>query len=201
MSAPYRLSHAVSTRVGLPVLPFGLNDATERARAAAFEELYKTTFPRIYAFLRCQVSTVETAQELVGRVFLKAYNHRLKAPASDIGRMQWIFRIAHTTLIDYWRVEKRREAVSVPLDELAELPTESENPEAAYARKERSAQVIRGMSTLSDHDRMMLALKFSAQRTNREISGILGLSEGAVCMRLLRALRRLREQLQVMGWP
>jgi RNA polymerase sigma factor (sigma-70 family) len=52
------------------------------------------------------------------------------------------------------------------------------------------------MNGLPERDRTLLALKFSARRTNREIAGILSVSEGAVSMRLLRALRRLRDHLQ-----
>jgi RNA polymerase sigma factor (sigma-70 family) len=200
-AGPYHLSHPASDAVVVPALPIGVETGVDRAAGAAFEELYRAAFPKVYAFIRSQVSTIEIAQELVGRIFLKAYAHRFKTPTPGAGAMQWTFRIAHTTLIDYWRVEKKRESASLPLDEIAELPTRSDNPEAAYERKQRSAHIVRVMSHLSDDDRTMLALKFVAQRTNREIAAILSLSEGAVSMRLLRALRRLREQLHEMGWP
>jgi RNA polymerase sigma factor (sigma-70 family) len=55
------------------------------------------------------------------------------------------------------------------------------------------------MSAMGVDDRMLLSLKFTAQRTNREVAGILGISEAAVSMRLLRALRRLRERLADLG--
>jgi RNA polymerase sigma-70 factor (ECF subfamily) len=203
MPIPYRIVQRASDGVALQTLPVcrEIAGVTDRARQdTVFEELYGAAFPKIYAFIRCQVSTVETAEDLVSRVFLKAYKHRQKVPTSGTGMMRWIFRIAHTTLIDYWRVDKRREAASLPLDEIAELTAESENPEAAYERKRRSAHILKVMNGLSDDDRMLLVLKFVAQRTNREIAGILSLSEGAVSMRLLRALRRLREQLRGMGW-
>jgi len=174
--------------------------AVRDERDVAFERLYHASFPKVYAFIRCQVSTIETAQELAGRVFLKAFTHRAKAPTDAPATTQWIFRIAHTTLIDYWRVERRRESVSLPLDEIAELPTESEMPDAAYERKQRTSDVVRVMNGLSHDDRVVLALKFSGQRTNRDIAAILGLSEGAVSMRLLRALRRLRDGLGERGW-
>jgi RNA polymerase sigma-70 factor (ECF subfamily) len=203
MPIPYRIAQQASDGVAVQTLPVRVESAgvAERARQdTGFEELYGAAFPKIYAFIRCQVSTVETAEELVSRVFLKAYKHRQKVPTSGTGMMRWIFRVAHTTLIDYWRVEKRRESASLPLDEIAELTADSENPEAAYERKQRSAHILKVMNGLSDDDRMLLTLKFVAQRTNREIAGILSLSEGAVSMRLLRALRRLRDQLRGMGW-
>ena len=200
MSHFLRFVHAV--RGGpAPSLAVSLEQATIGDESeVAFERLYDASFSKVYGFIRCQVSNIETAQELTGRVFLKAFKHRQKAPADNPAGMQWIFRIAHTTLIDYWRVDKRRESASLPLEEIAELPAESESPDVAFERKERAAHIVRVMNGLSHDDRTVLALKFSAQRTNREIAGILSLSEGAVSMRLLRALRRLRDELQDLGW-
>lgn len=170
-----------------------------RVKYPTFEDLYATAFPKIYAFIRCQVASTETAQELVSRVFLKAYRHRAKAPQDD-GAMQWVFRIAHTTLIDYWRVEKRRERASLPLQEVAELASGSKSQESVYERKQQISDLLQVVSDLAAEDRDLLALKFAGHRTNREIAVILHLSEGAVSMRLLRALRHLRDRLEGMGW-
>jgi len=175
-------------------------DAESRAADAAFEQLYAVTFPKIYAFLRCQVTTTETAQDLVSRAFLKAYRHRLKAPSIDDGGVHWIFRIAHTTLIDYWRVEKKREAVSLGFDEIAVPPAPGDDPEHEYRRKQQTTHLVQSISELSDDERVVLGLKFAAHRTNREIAVILGISEAAVSMRLLRALRKLRQRLNGLGW-
>ena len=175
-------------------------DAESRAADATFEQLYVVTFPKVYAFLRCQVSTTETAQDLVSRVFLKAYQHRFKAPGVDDGGVHWIFRIAHTTLIDYWRVEKKRETASLALDELVVTPASGHDPEKDYRRKQQAAHLAQSIGELPDDDRVVLGLRFAAQRMNREIAVILGISESAVSMRLLRALRRLRERLNGLGW-
>ncbi len=172
--------------------------AAERTVADSFEEFYATAFPRVYGFIRCHVGTVETAQELVSRVFVKAYRHRHHAPAH--AGMAWVFRIARTTVIDYWRVERKRESARVPIEEIAESARDRHDPAAAYEQKQRSAQLVRVMSNLSEDDRILLALKFTAQRTNREIAAILQISEAAVSMRLLRALRRLRRRLELIGW-
>jgi RNA polymerase sigma factor (sigma-70 family) len=168
------------------------------ARSGEFAQLYATTFPRIYSYVRSQVCDVSVAQEIVGRVFLKAYRHRLKMPPGD-GALTWTFRIAHTMLIDYWRVEGRHSAASISLDELGDLRDEHDDPEARYATKERQALLLRGMQELSRDDRELLALKFTAERTNREIAEVLGLTEAAISMRLLRALRRLKQRLAGFG--
>lgn len=163
-----------------------------------FEAFYADTFPKVYAFIRCHVSSVEIAQDLVSRIFTKAYQHRHNVPSR--APTEWVFRIAHTTLIDYWRVERRRESASVSIDEILLRPTKGLNPEAAYARKQQAAHLFRVMAELSEDDRLALTLKFNGQQTNREIARILDLSERAVSMRLLRALRRLRDRLEAIGW-
>jgi len=167
-------------------------------RDSAFEQFYTTAFPRVYGFIRSQVGRVQTAQDIVGRIFLKAYKHQSKLPEGPAA-MVWVFRIAHTVLIDHWRVEGRRTSVSISIDDLAEIPGAQASPESAYADKERYALLLAVMSELGPDDRTVIALKFTAQQTNREIAAILRLSEAAVCMRLLRALRRLRERLQERG--
>jgi RNA polymerase sigma-70 factor (ECF subfamily) len=175
-------------------------DATGESSAAdtGFERFYTSAFPRVYSFIRSQVGSPQTAQDVVSRIFLKAFRHHSKAPQGSAA-MVWLFRIAHTVLIDYWRVEGRRESSSVPIEDLAEFPGSAADPEAAYVKKERNILILTVLSQLDKDDRTILGLKFTAQQTNREIAAILELSEGAVSMRLLRALRRLRERLSERG--
>jgi RNA polymerase sigma-70 factor (ECF subfamily) len=165
---------------------------------ARFERLYASAFPRVYGFVRTQVASVEAAQDVASRIFLKAYRHRSKAPDGP-DAIVWLFRIAHNILIDYRRVDGRREAANVSIDEVAEVPSDFPNPETAYATKERGAAVLSAMNDIDRDDRMILGLKFTGQRTNREIAHILDISEAAVSMRLLRALRRLRERVLERG--
>ena len=175
-------------------------DATGESPAAdaGFEQFYASAFPRVYSFIRSQVGSPQTAQDVVARIFLKAFRHHSKAPQGSAA-MVWLFRIAHTVLIDHWRVEGRRDASSVSIEDLAEFPGSAVDPEAAYVKKERNALLLSVLSQLDKDDRTILGLKFTAQQTNREIAAILELSEGAVSMRLLRALRRLRERLSERG--
>ena len=172
--------------------------AESTAVDAGFEQLYTSAFPRVYSFIRWQVDSQQTAQDVVASIFLKAFRHHSKAPQGPAA-IVWLFRIAHTVLIDYWRVAGRRDSSRVSIEDLADLPGTAVDPEAAYANKERKALLLSVVSQLDKDDRTILGLKFTAQQTNREIAAILELSEGAVSMRLLRALRRLRERLSERG--
>jgi RNA polymerase sigma-70 factor (ECF subfamily) len=129
---------------------------------------------------------------------VKAYR-RWGNERCDHGTVLWLFRTARTTLIDYWRGEGQRERVTVSADELEDVPARNSDPEAGFAAKERQALVQQTISDLGRDDRMLLALKFAGERTNREVAAILTISEAAVSMRLLRALRALRERLRNLG--
>jgi len=165
---------------------------------AAFEEMYRGAWRRVYSFVRCQVAGRETAQELASHAFFKAYRQRDHQPAGP-DALLWMLRIAHNVLIDHWRVEGRRAAVTISLDELGEMVGSAANPETMVVTRERLAMLVRLIGELDERDRSLLALRFAAQRTNREIASVLAISEAAVSMRLLRALRRLRERMREAG--
>lgn len=189
------MADSVSISVDLSGRHAGVrSDALE----ARFEDVYRATWERVYSFVRWQMPDAATAQELVGLTYFKAYLHRHVLPELDSPQI-WILRIAHNAVVDYYRAEGRRQAVVIPIDEVGDLRTHSKDPEAAYASKERLAILIKVINELDDRERTLIALKFAAQRTNREMAEILHVSEAAISMRLLRALRGLRRRLQELG--
>lgn len=184
----------------LPVLAEGVFAGLPEVEACRvdFSRFYDVCFSPVYGFLRAQVSDATVAEELAARAFLKAYQHRLKLPAGEAA-LFWALRIARNTLIDYFRVEGRRVCVSIPIQEIAAPPRVAGDPEAIYAEKQRNAFLLRVMNKMDRASTELLVFKFVSQRTNREIAVILGISEAAVSMRLIRVLRAMRSQLEEMG--
>lgn len=160
----------------------------------AFEVLYETCFDRVYALARWQLGDADAARDIASQTFLKAYEGRDRAPSGEAMTL-WLFRIARNTIIDYLRVHRRRALKTTSIDERVDVAAEqSDGPEASVHRREQRVLLLKALDVLPERDRAMLALKFGAQRTNREICRILDMSEGAVAMRLLRALRKLRAE-------
>jgi RNA polymerase sigma-70 factor (ECF subfamily) len=164
-----------------------------------FGDLYERLFSRVYAFLRTQCPNVETAEELTSQVFMRACRGWSTAPRGEEAT-HWLFCIARRTMIDYWRVEGRRAASNVSLQELADVSDDGADPERACATKERWQGLLRATSTLQAADRELIALKFAGQQSNQQIAAILGVSDAAVSMRLRRAVDRLRGRLREAGW-
>jgi RNA polymerase sigma-70 factor, ECF subfamily len=69
------------------------------------------------------------------------------------------------------------------------------SPSGRAIREEARQRVREAMQSLGEHDREVLALRYLEQMATAEIAAVLGLGEGAVKMRHLRALQRLRESL------
>jgi RNA polymerase sigma-70 factor (ECF subfamily) len=117
----------------------------------------------------------------------------------------WLRQIAWNRMIDARRFHLRP-GRTVGREEPAGLPAESslelaqrliagEAPSAGLRRIEQQAQVRAALDRLPERDREVLALRYLEQLSTGETAAVLGLSEGAVRVRVLRALRRLREIL------
>jgi RNA polymerase sigma-70 factor (ECF subfamily) len=81
--------------------------------------------------------------------------------------------------------------------ELAErLLAADTDPADAAVRRERRQQVRAALARLPAVDREVLALRFLERLSTAEAAAVLGLSAGAVRLRVMRALDRLRGRLE-----
>jgi RNA polymerase sigma-70 factor (ECF subfamily) len=91
----------------------------------------------------------------------------------------------------------REEAWSMPLPEdsvlrLARLVAGGASPSQALIRNELRERLRAALDELAPHDREILVMRNLEQLPIAEIAAVLGLTDGAVKVRHLRALRRLR---------
>jgi RNA polymerase sigma-70 factor, ECF subfamily len=71
------------------------------------------------------------------------------------------------------------------------------SPSRQSAREELRERVRKALEFLKEQDRELLILRFLEQLSIKEVADVLGISEGAVNMRQLRALDRLRKLLDL----
>src|SRR5262249_25863066 len=96
----------------------------------------------------------------------------------------------------------RREAAGLALpDESALLLAgclvgSATGPLSELARAELCSRVQAALVQLNEGDREVLVMRYLEQLPTRDIAGVLGVSEGAIKMRHLRALERLRPLLE-----
>jgi RNA polymerase sigma-70 factor (ECF subfamily) len=119
----------------------------------------------------------------------------------------WLRRIAADRLADAARRHlhagrrsvQREEPVGLPDESVAELaerllaPTSA--PSARLRRWERRETVRAALASLPERDREVLVLRYLEDLSTADTAAVLDVAEGAVKMRLVRALQRLRDRL------
>jgi RNA polymerase sigma-70 factor, ECF subfamily len=75
------------------------------------------------------------------------------------------------------------------------LAASGSSPSEHITRQERRQLLHAALARLGERDREVLVLRYLEQLSTRETAAVLGISEGAVKLRHLRALERLRDLL------
>ena len=153
-------------------------------------------YPRIYNYLRYRVSSQEDVEDLISTIFERAYTRRTQYDQSKGSFSTWLFRIAHNTLANHYRTHERRSIWETEAEPPADLITSEPSLENQLVQQETIARLMRGLENLSERDQELISLKFAGQLRNREIGEIMDMKEKTVSVSLLRAMRRLRKQVE-----
>lgn len=167
--------------------------ALASTKPAAFSEIFDHYFPRVYNYARYRVGSADAADELTARVFEKAFEKIGRYTPGRAPFSAWLFGIARNTVNQYLRTEKRRRWFS--LDLIYDRKSDDPDPEEAVIQGEMNTEILTAIGKLSNRDRDILALKFSAGLTNRRIASLTGLGESHVSVILYRAVKKIRIEL------
>jgi len=156
----------------------------------AYGRLIGRYFEKVCFHVQRIVGNRSDAEEITQDAFWKGYTNldSLKDPSRFL---PWIMRIAHNLALN-WREREKVDLISledVPAEQLCEGGFEDE-----ILREEAWREVREAMLELSEEDRKLLEMYLDGRRY-REISDQMGLSEGALRVRMSRLKRRLRERV------
>ncbi|GII98251.1 RNA polymerase ECF family sigma subunit [Sediminihabitans luteus] len=141
----------------------------------------------LLAYAVRRVTVPADAADVVAETFLVAWRRIAEVPAGPDAR-PWLFGVARKVLANVRRTDHRRSALA---DRLRAHVVEVVGP----AELGGSA-VEQALGRLRDADQEILRLSAWEQLEHDEIAVALGLSRGAVRVRLHRARRRLAETLR-----
>ncbi len=154
----------------------------------AFAHLYDAYLERIYRYVYFRVADDELAEDITSQVFLKVWEKLDTYQAGQSPFIAWLYRIAHNTVIDYYRTKK----VSIPLD--AANPVELSQDDEIDEKLDMqtiSQQLREAMQELTDEQQQVLILKFVNGLSTSEIAQQLGKQRGAVRALQMRGLQGL----------
>jgi len=148
--------------------------------SAALEYAFARYRRDVYAFVLARLRDPGDAEELTQQTFVDAAAAYSRGSAPRAMR-PWLFSVAERRIADELRRRSRRI-----------VATES----AAENEMHATPELAGALEQLSPDDRRVLFLRFVAERTHVEIAADVGCNEAASKMRVSRAARRLRRELQ-----
>ncbi len=177
---------------GRPAEDGALLDALARRAAAgereAFGELYTLLVDDLYRYVRGLVRDETLAEDIVAEVFLRAWRFIPRYRAGSNTLRQWTFTIARNQVRDAWRQERLR-PIALEVDV-------AEDSDECPAEARHAAETIqRALKGLTDHQRDVVLLRYFGEKSHAEIARLVGKREGAIRATLLRALRRMRKEI------
>ncbi len=162
----------------------------------SFAVLFDIWFDRVYRYTAYRVDAAE-CEDIVSEIFLKLvqYLPQYKTRAG-IGFGAWLFRMAHNTIIDWYRKKKALLGSDLETDEedfFSKVMDEQPLPDSQVNSLYDYERVYKFLKKLKPDHREVLELKFLEGFSNKEIAAITGKTEGNIRITQLRALKEMRE--------
>jgi RNA polymerase sigma-70 factor (ECF subfamily) len=154
---------------------------------ARFAELYQANFERVYAYVVRRVRDRHLAEDVTSEVFQEALAHLRRYEWRGVPFAAWLFRIAANAIAD--RAGRAAREHGTP------APEAGDDPEPARERDEELARLYRRVRDLPADQRRVIEMRFTQEKSIREIAAELGKSEGAVKQLQFRAVQSLRESM------
>jgi RNA polymerase sigma-70 factor (ECF subfamily) len=171
----------------------GVSVATETAPSAAvpasesFEELYRRTLPRVYAYVASLLRDRSAAEEVTAQAFERAYRRRSTYRPGRGPVEAWLFGIARNAALDELRRRGRRARLE---DEPADAAAPAADDEAEGLLRRETVRAA--LAALEPRERDLIALKFAGGLSNAEIARVLGMSDSNAGTKLHRTIEKLR---------
>jgi RNA polymerase sigma factor (sigma-70 family) len=157
----------------------------------AFESLFRQHQRAVFCWILRIVRNPATAEELAVETFWRIYRaHARLDPAR--GFEGWARRIATHAALDYLRTQ--RPQAELPMD----LPARARSDPAVSEEIRR--KTAGAFARLPVKLRVAAILAVVEERPQKEVAEALGISVGAVKLRVFRALRLLRKDLAAQGF-
>ena len=145
----------------------------------------------IFAYMRLHVSSREDAEDLTAEVFMAAWEQDNLSGVPKKEQLAWLRRVARNKLVDSYRRQARRPAVSLETVVDAIYEDEARAPEQVAVRHEELAQLRQAIGKLSPLQQQVLQLRYSHGLAFADIAILLDKREDAVRQLLSRTIALL----------
>jgi len=158
-----------------------------------FDHLYRKYFPMINNFVFHRVGNEDVKNEIVSNVFFKAMKKLYMFRILDVNKVSfssWLYRISLNEINQYFRNNKRNTKIKTMYEHNYVKPAnDAEKSNLTFE------EVRKYMLNLSIDEQNLITLRYFEKQSYQELSEIFKKTEGALKVKLHRALNKLRDLL------
>jgi RNA polymerase sigma-70 factor (ECF subfamily) len=144
---------------------------------------------RVYSYVAYRIGDGPDAEDVTSTTIERAIRYRNRFDPSKGKAQSWLMGIARNCVDDYLRER---------MLQLAEVPDQAASGELEHDSLLRLS-VSAAVAALDPHDRDLVALRYGAELSSRQIGQLLEMETNAVDVALHRARARLRAHLESRG--
>lgn len=158
----------------------------------AFSRLYESHVQRIYDYVYFKTYHKETAEDITGTTFMKAFGRIRQFDLRKGEFIAWLYTIAKNEIVDFFR--KAHPLLS--LEDIWDIPS-SENVEIDAVNRENFKSLQIYMQKLPACKRDILIMRIWQDLQFQEIAAILKKSEGQCKMIFYRMIKKMKQEVPV----
>ena len=167
------------------------SDVPNRPLETELEQLFRQHSQMLYRTAYSLLDNAADSEDVLQNIFLRLLRNGLP-PDLKRNAKGYFYRAAVNVSLDTIRSRKRREVRNLPQTTSAP-PTDTEMVEETHRR------LAEGLAELDPQAAQILILKYVHRYKESDIARLLGISRGAIAMRLLRSRFRLKQLMQESG--
>lgn len=162
-----------------------------------FVKLYDQYASRIYRFICLKIDSPQDSEDLTSEVFFRFWRSLTDKSDKIDNPRAFLYRIANNLVTDFYRKKPRADLVVDPAENslLAALPDKTDLIKKIKLDSDME-QVKKALGQLKNEHQDIIIWHYLDDFSAKEISQILGKSEGAIRVMLHRALSALKSALK-----
>jgi len=170
-------------------------EAARQGDAGAQGALFDRYYPAVHRYACARLRETADADDAAAEAFVSALAALPRFTWRQVPFEAWLFRIAASKVADVHR--RRRRRPEAELDDAVETRVDgAADPADLAVTAELNGRLAAAVDELPAAQRDVVVLRFFLGRSVREAALSLGRSEGAIRQMQLRALARLRREME-----
>lgn len=160
-------------------------------------ELIRRHEKKVYGYIFLKVRDRDVANDLFQDSFVKAINHIKDGAYNEQGKfIQWIMRIAHNVVIDYFRAEQQMVRSTDEYNVFDTINLFDENCEDLMIKEQIDVKIRQLINLLPENQKEVVLMRHYDDMSFNEIAETTGVSINTALGRMRYALINLRKLIE-----